>query len=136
MEDWMKLLTCATYEYTRRMVAELQGQLDALNAAETTTDRSSTSIPHRISSTSKKSKPSTECTASSGTKPLIDFEVGMVRYTRGGSPIEANNVGGGGRGAMCTGGTSDARSFENMHEDFGNYIADSVPGGAKTLFSH
>ena len=34
MESWMKVLSCATYEYMRLMVAELQRQLDEINAAE------------------------------------------------------------------------------------------------------
>ena len=34
MESWMKVLSCATYEYMRLMVAELQRQLDDINAAE------------------------------------------------------------------------------------------------------
>jgi len=34
MEAWMKVLACATYEYMRLMVAELQRQLDDINAQE------------------------------------------------------------------------------------------------------
>ena len=34
MEDWMKVITCASYDYMRLMVAELKAQLDELTTSE------------------------------------------------------------------------------------------------------
>ena len=34
MEDWMKVITCASYDYMKLMVAELKSQLDELNSQE------------------------------------------------------------------------------------------------------
>lgn len=34
MERWMKILTCAGYEYMKLMVADLQRQLDELDRAK------------------------------------------------------------------------------------------------------
>ena len=45
MESWMKAITCASYDYMKLMVAELQKQVDELNAEEKIKSEKDASVP-------------------------------------------------------------------------------------------
>jgi len=45
MESWMKLLTCASYDYMKLMVAELQRQLEELDSRNKGISKNETNPP-------------------------------------------------------------------------------------------
>lgn len=104
MEDWMKALTCANYDYMKLMVADLQQQLVDLQS----TSRASTTA----STTSERQTLMVACAAQ--TSALIDLESPNVCE---GASMELMEFPG-----SKAWGNHSSRCFEEMHRDFGESI--------------
>lgn len=113
MESWMKAITCAGYEYMKLMVAELQRQLDELQIAPSAAQRPNNTISKGLQQ-----------------KMLLDFSNGSSSNSRGqarSNPFNNQKDGEDMFGAVQynPGYYQDgqrARTFEEMHNEFGLYI--------------
>lgn len=116
MEDWMRAVTAASYDFMKLKLSELQQRLDDLNEEQ-----------RRSSGTSEVPL----------TLPLpvnLPF-CGMVQPDLLELQTKSSSVGPCGRSTTNhsnSGGVRRARSFEEMHNDFGRYIQERVKGAFYT----
>ena len=129
MEDWMKSITCAGYEYMKLMVAELQRHLDELNMTKlklsnpATSPQNTRSMTHTLSS-----DPWPTAAPSSGrqTSKLVDIappaeETKTRRY----NPFDVTDatVDMFGAQPFCSEeAANNSRTFYEMHAEYGMYI--------------
>jgi len=106
MEEWMRALTCASYDYMRKAVSDLQRQLNELNAMTRLTRPENPASNGRPGSI-----PSHSLVASGGSRvnPFNqDLETTQIVF-----PLASDQPGG---------RPQRARTFEEMHFDFGEQI--------------
>jgi len=102
MEEWMRALTCATYDYIRNAVSDLQRQFDELNAA---------ARPQTVSGVlSPDDQPAAVLVVSKGNPRLNPFNVNADELTEV-FPVASNES-----------AIRRPRTFEEMHYDFGERI--------------
>lgn len=103
MEGWMKAITCANYEYMKLMVNELQRQMDDLNLEQAAAPKPRPKPPRPR------------------TGPLVMDKARQnpfdaVTDAFGAVPFNAESVS----------GPQKARTFEEMHAEFGVYINQKI----------
>jgi len=111
MEDWLRALTCANYDYIRAAVAQLQRQLDDLNSLAS----SSRSVDPRGPVTGRIAKLPVlnMIEASAVCAALSDLDITTTSTSNLLVDLSESQLP----------ESSKARSFEEMHRDFGVYFS-------------
>lgn len=140
MESWMKAITCAGYDYMRLMVAELQRQLDEVNidqnnftsgwvvdgadSTESCQRRSKANVVNRRATSAMRQ--------SKGQAMLVDLSEAepepQSRQNSRQNPFNHQDDGLDlfGATAFKPTGPTRARTFEEMHNEFGDYILKKI----------
>ena len=105
MESWMKAITCASYDYMKLMVTELQRQVDELNEEQRNQAAQKDSAKPRTINGDLLGDIPSQYTAD---KPMDPFASPRVTSTDGPS-FPTNNSG-------------VSKPFEQTHEEYGQYI--------------
>lgn len=117
MEEWMRALSCATYNFARHMVIELQAELDALSVGDTSPARERAKLPalqNAVSDALKSVSRPGVFNPNVQQDLLCKFDV---------APVASAVSSSGSRGV------GHIRNFEEMHEDFGRRIRECASGG-------
>lgn len=124
MEEWMKAIACAGYDYMKLMVAELQRQLDDLSTDKPpASDVAPTPAPKRVApkpgegllvdiSDSDAKPPPIPARRNARLNPFNTEDVDLF----GAPPLES----------VLNQTEKQTRSFPEMHRDFGAYISQKV----------
>ena len=124
MEDWMKTITCAGYEFMKLMVAELQRHLDELNMSSC-----SNTSPADVRASAIPSDPWSA--APTQTDKLVDVAAsGDDTKNRRYNPFNATDgaVDLFGAQPFCAEPTASntSRTFEELHAEYGRYIEEKM----------
>ncbi len=120
MEAWMKAITCANYDYMRLMVSELQRQLDELTLEQA----AGGSAPWNKNGSTKNSTPPSQLVDLSSFSGNSANQARFNPFNSG--TAGSDNVDMFGATPFNSDMKSNARTFDEMHAEFGIYIKEKM----------